>query len=142
MLTIVMGPSCAGKSTYIKEHFPNTEVVDILDFQANLIVATEETVLKTYEEHLNKVKELLSQGKDVVIEHTLLKAKRRLWYIQQIREVYSGDIDIICIKPSEDLLAFRSQLRHIAQWYTLLMLDELELPTFEEGYKNITIIEE
>lgn len=137
-----MGPSCAGKSTYIKEHFPNIEVVDILDFQANLRVATEETVLKTYEEHLNKVKELLSQGKDVVIEHTLLKAKRRLWYIQQIREVYSGDIDIICIKPSEDLLAFRSQLRHIAQWYTLFMLDELELPTFEEGYKNITIIEE
>ena len=34
-LTIVMGPSCSGKSHLIKERFSNAKVIDLYDFQEN-----------------------------------------------------------------------------------------------------------
>lgn len=142
MLTIVMGPTCAGKSTYIKEHFPDTDVVDLMSFQKHIRIITPETVWESYVACANKLKELLAQNKDVILEHTLLKAARREWYIKQIREVYSGDIDIICLLPSKKLLYQRSKLKDVDPIWSIPSLDIIEIPTAKEGYKNITIIKE
>ena len=141
MLTIVMGPSCAGKSTYIKEHFPNEKVIDVFDFQ-DYRFATPETVWQSYEDCAKALQDALKENENVVLEHTLLKAIRREWYIQKVREVSDCDIKVICIFPSLKMLQSRSRKRKCISTadYCQAMLDTLELPQKEEGYSEVEIV--
>lgn len=140
-MTIVMGPSCAGKSTYIKEHFPNAKIIDLYDFQ-DVPFQTYETIMHSYEECAEALQKALKEGGDVVLEHTLLKAKRRAWYIEKIREVSDEDIDIVCLTADIDTLVINSIKRGIdfSVQYCQNMLDTLELPKLEEGYRSVKII--
>ena len=94
-LTIVMGPSCSGKSHLIKERFSNAKVIDLYDFQERGFV-TVESIWQSYVDCAEALKEALKTGEDIVLEHTLLKRIRREWYIEQIREVTNDEIKIIC----------------------------------------------
>ena len=101
-VTIVMGPTCSGKSHLIKERFANAKVIDLYDFQGKGFV-TVESIWQSYVDCAEALKTAIKENKDVVLEHTLLKRIRREWYIEQIREVTMDDIKIICIVPTVDL---------------------------------------
>lgn len=138
---IVMGPPASGKSTFIKENFKNKEVIDLFDFQEH-ILPTYESIWQSYVDCAECLKEKIKEGKDVILEHTLLKRKRREWYISQIREVTDDDIIICCILPTINEYYQRCKKRNqpIIKSTAKSMLDELEIPTKDEGYKSVYII--
>lgn len=143
-ITFVMGMACAGKSTYIKEHFPNTTVIDLYDFQKNKKFLGYDEIATSYEECKDAVLKAIKRGEDVVMEHTLLKAIRRKPYIDAIREITDAPIDIVLINPELHTLAARSQRRgsFSSESYLKSNLEILEIPTKEEGFENITIVED
>ena len=140
---IVMGPPASGKSTFVKENFKDKEVIDLFDFQEH-ILPTYESVWQSYVDCAEYLKEKIKEGKDIVLEHTLLKRKRREWYISQIREVTDDDIIICCILPTINEYYQRCKKRNqpITKSTAKSMLDELEVPTKDEGYKSVYIINE
>lgn len=143
-ITFVMGMACSGKSSYIKKHFPNATIIDLYDFQKNKPFLGYEEVVKSYEECKEAVLEAIKRGEDVVMEHTLLKAIRRKPYIDAIREITDAPIDIVLINPEIYTLAARCRRRGIYndENYLRKNLEILEIPTKEEGFDNITIIED
>ena len=86
----VMGPSCAGKSTFIANRYPNLRKIDLYDYQSHLFERkfyTIDDILKSYEDCKRDVVEAVKNNEDIVLEHTMLKAIRRKEYIDAIREV-------------------------------------------------------
>lgn len=138
-IVFVIGPSCAGKSTYIKNHFDNYEVVDLYDFQRDFKVITLDTILQSYEQCKSALINCIKQEKDVVLEHTLLRAERRKPYIDAVKDLGDYNIDVIVIKPDKETLKERKKSRKCHTDTSDLEL--LEMPTFEEGFDNILIID-
>ena len=139
----VIGPSCAGKSTYIQNNFPNVLKIDLLDYQKDLFSISD--VFKSYEDCKNALIEAVKTGKDVVLEHTMLMCKRRPPYIEAVRQ--NCDCKLICIvlKPSARKLqnrqkkqyGYRPDITHAKE-----MLNILEIPSKDEGFDEIIIIED
>ena len=136
MITIVMGPPCAGKSTFIKKNFPDAKVIDLFDYQKDCF--TKEDVWHSYEVCAEELQKAIKENEDVVLEHTLLRAIRRKYYIDKIREVTDEDINIVCIIPSQKVLKERCEKRKTS--YNGSCLDILEKPKKKEGFSEITII--
>lgn len=144
-ISIVMGISGSGKSTYIKEYLSDRKVVDLYSFQEPYInkgyLGIEE-IKQSYIDAKNTLIEYIKQGEDVVLEHTLLKAIRRVPYIEAIKEITDEPIEIILINPSLEILRERWKKREM-YWNDdeiLSNLAVLEIPTLEEGFSKVTII--
>lgn len=141
MLTIVMGPTCSGKSHLIREKYTNAKIVDLYDFQRYGMSVSE--VWQSYVDCAEALKVALKENDNVVLEHTLLKRIRREWYFEQIREVYSGDIHIVCMYPTAEQLSANAKKRglHMSLEQANDMLQTLEFPSEDEGYASINIVE-
>ena len=147
-IVIVAGPMCAGKSTYIQKNFPNHTVIDLYAFQDGMDFPTYETVMKSYEECRDALIEAIKRGEDVVLEHTLLKQKRRPMYIDAIRSVTDADIEMHWLQPSIDTLAHRALERKMrinlkyCREFAEAVLESAETPTVDEGFSVVKIIAE
>jgi len=139
---IVIGLACAGKSTFIKNNFPNSTVVDIFDFQEH--ARSTEDIWQSYIAAKDVLIKAIKAGDEVVLEHTLLRAIRREMYIDAIKSVTDEPIDIYVVNPSPDIIQERSEKRgcpyHKGEVEEALKV--LEIPTKEEGFNNVYIIEE
>ena len=105
--------------------------------------------IKNYQEaQVEKIKEdvikALKDGEDVVMEHTLLRATRRKPYLDAFREATDEPIEIVLINPPKKVIAERKKERKIFRGESSIdaELEILEVPTSEEGFDKITIIEE
>lgn len=138
---IVAGPTCAGKSTFIKQNFPDRTVIDIYDFQQNCLI-NPDTILESYEACKVALQDALRSGKKVVLEHTLLCQKRRPMYIDAIREITDEDIEMFFIIPtiSEHMRRARQRNIKLTVDYVRYMHEIAEVPTIIEGYSNVHII--
>lgn len=148
-ITFVMGIAGAGKSTYIKGKFPDCTVIDLYDFQKNGYVLNsgmsfEEQCLQSYYACRDAVVEAIKNGEDVVMEHTLLRAIRREMYVEAVKNVTDEPIDIIVINPPVDTIKERWSLRKLNPTDEEIKynLSVLEIPTKEEGFRNITVVTE
>ena len=105
----VIGPSCAGKSTYIQNNLPDVLKIDLLDYQKDPFSVSD--IFKSYEDCKNALIEAVKTGKDVVLEHTMLMSKRRPPYIEAVRQ--NCDCKLICIvlKPNVKDLQERQEKR-------------------------------
>lgn len=143
-IKIVMGPACAGKSYFIKENFPTATVIDLYDYQKTRPYLNSEGIMESYEECKNALVEAIKENKEeIVLEHTLLKAKRRKVYIDAIREVTDKPIIIYVVLPSREILKKFSKLRGV-NYDDLdidLILDVLEIPTKEEGFASVIMVD-
>jgi predicted kinase len=141
---IVGGPACAGKSTFIKKNFADKTIIDLKDFQDKYLFLTYDNVVKSYEDCKNALITAIKEGKDVVLEHTLLRAIRREVYINAIKEVTDEDIIIYFFKPSLPHLLERVKLRTGKDGIgsAQVSIETLEVPTFDEGYSQIYIIKD
>ena len=141
MIKIVMGLPCAGKSTFIKNNFEGIKKIDLYDYQANIMQQNE--VWKSYEDVKDEIIKCIKNNEDFVVEHTLLKAIRRKYYIDAIHEVTQEPIEIWLIKPNKEQYLKQSKMRGINhtsedyEWY----MNILEIPTTEEGFSKVHIIE-
>ena len=139
---IVAGTTCAGKSTFIKDHFPHHTVVDLFDFQKDLPCLCVDTVLESYERCRDALTAAIDRGEDVVLEHTLLKQKRRPMYIDAIREHTDTPIEMYFLMPSDEQLLQQMKERKYARdiQTAIDMKATVELPTLDEGYSVVHII--
>ena len=143
-IIFVIGPACAGKSTYIKNNFSDFKVIDLYDFQKDYAFLGYNECVESYEKCKDALIEAIKNNENIVMEHTLLKAIRRKVYIDAVKELGDYEIECICIKPSPEVLNKRRELRNIKskiEW-DKEELDLLEIPTIEEGFSNVKLIEE
>lgn len=142
-ITFVMGIPCSGKSTYIKNNFSDRKVIDLYDYQKDEKFATIETIKKSYEKCKNALIDAIKNNEDVVMEHTLLRAIRRKDYIDAVKSITECPIEIVVINPDIKILKQRAEKRDIYNddEYIKEMKNTLEIPTKEEGFSNIKIIE-
>lgn len=142
-ITIVMGIAAAGKSYFIKNNFSNDKIIDLWDFQKDLFYYSYENILKSYEQAKDAFIEAIKNNEDVVLEHTLLKAKRRKYYIDEIRRVTDAPINIYVMLPNIDKLKEYRKKRDLntSEADILEELHVLEIPKKEEGFENVYIIE-
>ena len=144
-IKIVMGIPCAGKSTFIKKYFPNSTKIDLYDFQQRYEEPCIASTIKSYEDARIALVEAINNGEDVVFEHTLLKAIRREIYVRTIKNITNEPIDIYLINPplqrfkENHLIRFGDEFRDddLTLYHKLL-----ELPTKEEGFANVYIVDD
>lgn len=143
-VTFVIGVAGAGKSTFIKNNFDkDTAIINLYNYQKNMLL-TFKNLQKSYEDCMEDLKKACKEGKDVVLEHTLLKKMRRLPYIQAVREVTDAPIDIVVLNPSAETVKERRAKRGINDTIENIRQDIeiLEFPDADEGYNSITYIED
>lgn len=142
MIIFVMGPSCAGKSTFIKKNFPDYKKIDLYDFEIENGFSVE-AIMQAYEECKNALVESIKNKENVVMEHTLLKAIRRKVYIEAVKEITDEPIVGYFICPSDDELKANAKRRMISFWKDELnnIREIMELPTTKEGFNEVHIID-
>ncbi len=152
-LTLVIGATASGKTTFIENNFVNKDNVclNVYDYQQSayreagfgkFISFKEEfkCLYKANENLLTDIIENLQPGKNVVVEQTLFKAKRRIAYIDKIRETIENvKIEVYVMCPSdatwESYIAKR-KLEGSFQSYKSLA-EQIEFPNPAEGIDRI-----
>lgn len=141
MIVFVMGPACAGKSTFIKHNFPDFKKIDLYDYEQKNGFSFE-GVYQAYEECRIDLIDAVNKKENVVLEHTLLKAIRRKVYIDSIREITDEDIVAYFIYPSDKQLESNAKKRNISFFKGELenIREIAEMPTIDEGFSEVNII--
>lgn len=141
-IIFVMGLSCSGKSTYIKNNFKDIKVLDLYDYQKNCLSYSYDEIWDSYMRIKDDLVEAIKNNEDVVLEHTLLKAIRRKIYIDAVKEVTDCPIEIFLIKPSKEVFKERKKSRNcfFNEKNYKDDLSILEVPTIEEGFSKVNVI--
>ena len=153
-LNIVMGVPGSGRTHFIERQFCGWKHFSVGDYQSRLkkergnaemdSFAYRLLLLKANEEIKGDVITALREGCDVVLEHTLYKAKRRIAYIDEFRIVTDTPINIYVVMPSEKQLRNNliSSPNHCEEEFNRLRreMDDIELPNIAEGYEKIFIV--
>lgn len=152
-LIFVIGATAAGKTYFINHHFTNgkTAILNIYDYQQKAYdeagykgaIPTSmqfRCLKKANDMHLHDIIEELKQGRDVVAEQTFFKAKRRIAYIDEIRNTLDVKIEVLVMHPSDERWAENIKNREIKS--TLQSLKEqverdTEFPNPAEGFDAI-----
>ena len=121
-LIFVIGATATGKSHFIEQNYSDKDVtiLNVYDYQqqaydeaeaAGPISLGEEfrCLYKANDMLLQDIIEKLLQGRNVVVEQTLYKAKRRIAYIDEIRKVAEVNIEFYVMCPSD--LRWKSNLK-------------------------------
>ena len=153
-LIFVIGATATGKSHFIKTQFSekNIAIIDIYDYQQMAydeagfkdvipFQAQFRCLKKANEMHLHAIVEELGKGVDVVAEQTLFKAKRRIAYIDEIRQMF-GNIKIIVyvMHPSDSRWAENIKLRKLSgnlDSFKEQAERNIEFPNQVEGFDEI-----
>ena len=140
VVTFVIGPPCAGKSTYIKNNFQDAIVIDLWDFQKDISVFTMQTVADSYQKVLEALVEAIKEhpDKDIVLEHTLLREIRRRPYIKAVKEITDSPINCVAVKP--DLDTYKEFCKQRKCNFSQDAMDMLEIPTIEEGFSIVVLV--
>lgn len=155
VLNIVMGVSRSGRTHFIEEHFKDYKHYSVGDYQRQLKMEAgnpdklsffeyKQLLMKANEQIKEDVKQALQEGHNVALEHTLFKAKRRITYIEELKQVADIQINIYVIMPTDE--QFRYNLEHsakhdVSDFYSLKKeMDEIEFPNIAEGYDKIFVV--
>ncbi|MBQ3553653.1 MAG: AAA family ATPase [Clostridia bacterium] len=152
-LTFVIGATASGKTTFIQNYFSNENAVllNVYDYQqaaykeagfgAHIPFAQEfKCLYKANENLLTDIIETLQQGKNVVVEQTLFKAKRRIAYIDTIRKsVKNVVIEVYVMCPT--IPVWETYINKRGLDYSAERLksnaEEIEFPNPSEGFDKI-----
>ena len=151
-LTFVIGATATGKTYFINQnyHQKDVEILNVYDYQQR--VYDEEGVgnaitfgmqfrclLRANSLLLDDIVEKLTQGRDVVVEHTLFKAKRRIAYIDEARKIPDVTIEVYVICPSDTLWQSNIQKRNLKGRLEGYKDDakKIEFPNVAEGIDAI-----
>lgn len=126
-LILVIGGNATGKTHFIRQHFSGKGMTlfNVYDYQQRVFNEAGERCRQRVDEKgetmrlvflgdqarylmkannllLDDIKEALSRGEDVVVEHTLYMAKRRIAYIDALREAVKDlVIELYIMRPSD-----------------------------------------
>lgn len=151
---IVMGTAFSGKTHFIKENFPDYEILSVGEYQKKNRMAkiNEHISLQEYKEILQRANdqikrdmvERLSQGKKLIMEHTLFKAVRRKEYLEAFWTVTIEPIDVYVMQLSDERLlkniqTDEKQSEKGIDWIKSQMR-EIEIPSISEGFAHVYIV--
>ena len=146
----VIGAVAAGKTYFIEHNFKDIDAdfIDIYDYQQKIYDSKKcgdstfddfKCLYKANTLLLDDILKGLQQGRDVVVEHTLYKAKRRIAYIDEIRkEFVNVKVKVYVLSPSEsrwDLNIKSRQLENIEGIKALR--GQIDFPNPAEGFYKI-----
>ena len=149
----IVGANATGKTYFIQQHFSSrkdVECLNVYDYQEKAYqeagVASRSLNAESrrclYDANLTllaDVIELLQKGRGVVVEHTLFKAKRRIAYIDAIREAVDAEIEFFVMCPSDEMwetFIAERELQGSFQYYKS-MAEEIEFPNLAEGMDRV-----
>ena len=151
MVKLIIGVSASGKTHWINEckEFTNDVKLDIYnyqqmgykDFSDDEYVSSHDTYRILYEANERIIKdivEFVKSGKDVVVEHTLYKMKRRLQIIDAVRKVSDTPIEIYLMQPTDEQLKRNCEKKDAEDEYMFSRskreMEDVELPSVKEGF--------
>ena len=151
-LVFVIGATATGKTRFINEHFSDGsfEILNVFDYQNRVYDeagAKEFTTFSMQQKLLMRANmlicddmiKLLSEGRSVVVEHTLFRAKRRIAYIDEVKKLDNVSIDVYVMQPSREQWESNIRKRGLEAKAQAIMRDAeiIEFPNPAEGFDNI-----
>lgn len=153
-LIFVTGAPATGKTYFINQNYGqhNFEILNVYDYQQRIYdengignqISSEmhfKCLLQANELLLEDIVKKLTQGRDVVVEQTLYKAKRRIAYIDEIRKIpdVTIEIEIYVMCPSDELWKLNIKKRKLRGEFEAFKskAKEIEFPNAAEGFDSI-----
>ena len=151
-VTFVIGANASGKTYFIEQHYKNQDVVilNIYDYQQReydaegfgdwIPLHAQFTCLKKANETLlEDAIAYVIQGKDVVVEQTFFRAKRRIAYIDVIRKTTDATIEVYVMRPSGSLWQENVDKRKLERTLESIKdeASQFEFPNPAEGFDMI-----
>lgn len=152
-LVFVIGATATGKSFFIEQNFrdKDVEILNVYDYQRRAydaagfskkipIAAQLRCLTEANRKLLDDIIEKLLRGRDTVVEHTLFKAKRRVGYIDTIREaVPNARIEIYVLSPGDQRWRSNLEKRGLEEGFQNYKeyAKEMEFPNAAEGIDSI-----
>ena len=151
-VSFVIGATASGKTHFITHFFADkdVDVLDVYDYQQEAyeeaglgdlipIEVQFRCLMKANDRLLNDIIEKMKCGRNVVVEQTFFKAKRRIVYVDKIRELVDADIEIYVMCPSEERWQENIRIRKLEDVRGSLKMRaaELEFPNPIEGFDSI-----
>lgn len=149
----VIGATASGKSTFIGENFGNTSaaILNVYDYQQQVYKKAGfekqiplgmefKCLYEANEMLLNDILLHLHQGETVVVEQTLYKAKRRIYYTDKIKAMFPQIIiEIYIMQPSDSLWKSYIKKRDLRGSFQVYKnaADIIEFPNPSEGFDKI-----
>lgn len=151
-LTFVIGTAATGKSFFIQQKYAGQgiEILDVYDYQQRVY---DEAGVKNHIPYdlqfrclmkanlllLDDILATLKNGRDVVVEHTLFKAKRRIAYLDEVRKIPNVTAEVYVMQPGD--ARWRSYLEKRKpggsfQGYKNTA-EQIEFPNAAEGFERI-----
>jgi predicted kinase len=146
---MLIGPTLSGKSTYIRNNYPNTEVISRDEIVMQVFgsrdynLAFKEVDQKLVDRTLaSRLKEANDLNKSVIIDMTNMTAKRRLATLINFGEDFSKIAIVFPILPEEEYVKRNidrnsKENKWIPPAVIKSMIDSYEEPTLEEGYDRV-----
>lgn len=153
-VVFVIGPNASGKTWFINNNSericPDAKRLNVFDYQTKAREehrgerTSEFSILRRANEELqNDIASLVEKGENVIVEHTLFKCKRRLPYIDAIRQAADTPINIYVMWPSDERLKKNIKSRTDRISFDRIkdeMENVIELPNSAEGFDQIYIV--
>lgn len=151
-LKFIIGATATGKSYFINSNYTdqNVEILNVYDYQMRAydeagfgdvipFGAQFQCLMKANNMLLEDIIERLKTGKNVVVEQTLFKAKRRIAYIDKIREAVDVTIEVYVMNPSESRWRANIENRKLEGRFEEFKreAEEIEFPNPAERFDKI-----
>ncbi len=151
-LIFVIGTTATGKTFFINKHYKDNDfdILNVYDYQQKAydeagygkfipFGAEFRCLYKANEDLLHDIIERLKSGRDVVVEQTFYKRKRRIAYIDAIRKSVDVRICFYVMCPSDDRWKENIQERRLEGKFENYkkLTEEIEFPNQAEGIDEI-----
>ena len=150
-VSFVIGAMASGKTHFIKHFFAykDVDVLNIFDYQQKAykesgfgemmpIGVQFRCLMKANDMLLNDIIEKLKCGRDVVVEQTFFKAKRRIVYVDAIRESVDAEMEIYVMCPSDERWQKNIRIRNLEDGIKLRIDPPLDEQFLIDARKQIT----
>ena len=137
---MLVGPSGSGKSSYARE---SKAIVHSSDAIRNELYG-DESVQQDHERVFNllhsRVRKDLLEGRDVIYDATNLNRKRRIAFLNSIKNIPCFKECIIFVQPIEELIKNDEQReRTVGKDVIMKQLKQFQPPYYDEGWEYIDI---
>ncbi len=150
-LIFVIGATATGKTHFIEHNFKEKyECLNVYDYQQRVYddAGFKDAIplgmqfgflMKANLLLLEDIITELNQGKDVVVEQTFYKAKRRIAYIDEIRKKLDANISVYVMNPSNSRWEENIKKRNLHERFEAYKVNaaEIEFPNVSEGFDEI-----
>ena len=149
---MLIGPTLSGKSTYIRNNYPNTEVISRDEIVMEVFgsrdynLAFKEVDQKEVDRVLAaRLKEANDSKKSVIIDMTNMTVKRRMATLRNFDKDFSRLAVVFPILSDEEYTKRNidrnsKENKWIPPFVIKSMIDSYQEPTLDEGYDRIIIL--